>query len=90
MQKMPALHQSSANESVLIILTLLQSASKDAVYCSEGQIKKTGRKKSAWMKWFVDYNSQHITVEFWFTLKKNKKQIHTRIHVYIKALKRIF
>lgn len=75
-------------KSVLIILTLLQSASKDAVYCSEGQIKKTGRKKSAWMKWFVDYNSQHIIVEFWFTLKK--KQIHTRIHVYIKALKRIF
>lgn len=78
MQKMPALHQSSANESVLIILTLLQSASKDAVYCSEGQIKKTGRKKSAWMKWFVDYNSQHITVEFWFTLKKTKY-----IHVYM-------
>lgn len=27
------------------------------------------------MKWCIDYNSQHITEEFWFTLKK-KKQIH--------------
>lgn len=68
-------------KSVLIILTLLQSASKDAVYCSEGQIKKTGRKKSAWMKWFVDYNSQHIIVEFWFTLKK-KPNTYTYTCIY--------
>lgn len=86
MQKTSAFHESPANGSVLIMLTLLQLATKDAVYYLEGQKKK--RKKSAWMKWCIDYNSQHITEEFWFTLKKKNKYMY--VHVHIKTLRRIF
>lgn len=73
MQKTSALHESPANGSVLIMLMLLQLATKDAVYYLEGQKKKKKKISLDEMVHWLQQSTHHRRI---LVYSKKKKQIH--------------